>query len=551
MLFLGWRGVLAGLLLGSPTRVSALELNINNTQSIKDAATVTVYNTLSNSSISGDVNPVYGDDNQWIFNSSTVEAWLYSTLIPFWNITGNNTYNDLITKRMYSKVDLELATSWEESNNDTNMNHAAWALAAVTAAEMDFPADSSKKSWLTYAEQAEGTLSSTWGFSNVCGGGLESNNDDLSASNSSRKDAVSNGEYFQLASRLAYLTTGDNQAGYASDASTVWDWSVSSDMVVESNWTINFMVENTTASGNCSSYYGTRVEYTYPYGLYLSGAAYMYNVTSAAIWKTRAEGLLNTTLSMFVDDGVIVERAINLNPDLGWEGDIVWDDDEYALKGLLASCLAVTTRFLPDTIDRIEPLLRSTAKAVAKQCSGTSNGTVCGSDWTDSTYDQNPNFFSSMSAVNAFTANLMMAQNSVSASTSGSSTNGTSSGTGNDTGRGGSSSGLSGGDIAGIVVGSVAGVALIAAAAFFAVRKKRKVAAGGAGGAMPEEHTASDSKGNYQAAEVEPNEIAELPQGAASYTFAEMDTDTGMQPPPQELPPQELKEAKTIRYELA
>ena len=250
-------------------------------ESIQDAATVTVYNTLSNSSISGNVNPVYGDDNQWLYNSSTVEAWLYSTLIPFWNITGNDTYNDLITKRMYSKVDLELGTGWDESNNDTNMNHAAWALAAVTAAEMGFPADSSKKSWLTYAEQAEGTLSSTWGFSTVCGGGLESQNDDLSLYNASVKDAVSNGEYFQLASRLAYLTSGDDQTGYASDASTVWDWSVSSDMVVESNWTINFMVTNTTTGGNCTAYYGTRIEYTYPYGLYLSGAAYMYNVVGS------------------------------------------------------------------------------------------------------------------------------------------------------------------------------------------------------------------------------------------------------------------------------
>ncbi|RAL01325.1 glycoside hydrolase family 76 protein [Aspergillus ibericus CBS 121593] len=544
MLSLSLSVALAGLLLGSPARVSALELDINSTQSIKDAAAVTVANTLSNSSLSGDVNPVYGDDNQWLFNSSTVEAWLYSTLIPFWNLTGNDTYNDLITKRMYSKADLELGTSWEESNNDTNMNHAAWALAAVTAAEMGFPAESSNVSWLTYAEQAEGTLLSTFDFSTICGGGLEAENDDLSLNNRSVKDAVSNGEFFQLASRLAYLTSGDDQSGYASDAEKVWEWSVDSEMVLESNWTINFLVINTTASGNCTGYYGNRIEYTYPYGLYLSGAAYMYNVTGAATWKTRAEGLLNTTLSMFIEEGVIVERGFNEDPDLGWAGDVVWDDDEYALKGLLASCLAVTTRFLPDTIDTIEPILRSTAKAVAKQCSGMSNGTVCGSDWTISSYDYNTNFFSSMSAVNALTANLMMAQDSVSASSDGASTSGTGVGTEGD----GSSSGLSGGDIAGIVVGSVAGVALVAAAAFFVFRKKRK---GTVGGAVPEEHTATDSKGNYQAAEVEPNEIAELPQGAASYTFAEMDTDTRVEPPPQELPPQELQKAKTIRYELA
>ncbi|OJJ77541.1 hypothetical protein ASPBRDRAFT_50411 [Aspergillus brasiliensis CBS 101740] len=541
-----WLQAWASLLLVFTVTASALDLDINSTQSIKNAATVTVQNTLTNSSLSGNVNPVYGDTNQWIFNSSTVEAWLYSTLIPFWNLTGNDTYNELISKRMYSMAGLELGSSWAESDNDTNMNHGAWALGAVTAAEMDFPADSSKQPWIIYAGQAQGTMRSTFTFSTVCDGGLEMGNNALEETNKSMKDALSNGEFLQLSARLAYLTTGDNQTSYADDAVKIWNWCVDNDMVVESNWTVNFLVTNTTVSGNCTAMTTNNGEYTYTYGLYMSAAAYMYNVTGAAVWKKRAEGLLDTIMSLFVEDGVIQERGMSMNPDAGFSSTSIDDDNAYALKGLLASCLAVVTRLMPETVDTIEPLLRSTAEAVAKQCSGMSNGTVCGSDWTKSAYDKDPNFFSSMSAVNAFTANLLMARSSNSSSTTGTTSNGTST----DTGSGGSSGGLSGGDIAGIVVGSVAGAGLIAAVALLILRKKRKQAASGAG-VTPEKNPTPDSKGDYQAAELEPREVAELSQGAASYNFPEMDTDTAMEQPPQELPPQELKTTKTMRYELA
>ncbi|OJZ80995.1 glycoside hydrolase family 76 protein [Aspergillus luchuensis CBS 106.47] len=538
------------LLLGLSVTVAALDLDINSTQSIKDAATVTVQNTLTNSSLSGNVNPVYGDSNEWIFNSSTVEAWLYSTLIPYWNLTGNDTYNELISKRMYSMAGLELGDSWSESDNDTNMNHAAWALAAVTAAEMDFPADSSKKSWLTYAGQAQGTLRSTFKFQDICGGGLEIANDAVQETNGSMKDALSNGEFLQLSSRLAYITTGDNQSSYADDAIMIWDWCVKNDMLVESNWTINYLVTNTTATGNCTAMATTNAEYTYFYGLYMSSAAYMYSVTGSAVWKTRAEGLLDSIMGMFVNDGVIRDLGMLLEPDEGVMS-TSWDDDSAdALKGLLASCLAVVTHLLPDTVNTIEPLLRSNAEAVANQCSGMSNGTVCGSEWTDSTYDKEPNFFSSMSAVNAFTANLLMAKSSYSPSTTGTSTNGTSTnGTSTDTKSGGSSGGLSGGDIAGIVIGSVAGAGLVAAVAFFLLRKKKQAASGAE--VASEKNTTTDYQGGYQAAELEPREVAELPQGATSYNFSEMDTDTAMEQLPQELPPQELKTTKTMRYELA
>ncbi|PYH92928.1 hypothetical protein BO71DRAFT_420471 [Aspergillus ellipticus CBS 707.79] len=524
--FLAWGGVLTFLLAGLPATVSALQLDINSTQSLKDAATTTVFNMFSNSTLNDTVNPVSGDDD-FTWNATLEEAWLYSILIPYWNATGNDTYNDLIRTRLDSKIDTQFGTSWDETD-DSNMNHAAWGLAAVTAAELNFPGNTTN-SWQTLAANVASTLHTEWMFVQTCSGGLV-----YSEQNTSIKESFSNGEYFQLNARLAYLTSGDDQATYANDAANVWDWSVLSELVDESDWTVQFTTMNTTAGANCTAT-SDQWRWTYQYGLYLSGAAYMYQVTGTEDWKTRAKGLLNTTVQYFFKKGVMVEGGFVNSAEVG--GFYIDNNSEYTFRGLLASCLVAVAQLLPDTADTIVPLLQTTAKGAAKQCSGTSNGTVCGYDWTDSTYDQNPSFFASMSAASVFTANLRIALSSANKTT-----NGTSTDSASGSANGSSSSGLSGGDIAGIVVGSVAGGALIAAAAVLAWRAWRKKTPGKQVVETPP--VTDDDKGKYQAAELHETDVAELPQGGGAYSFPEMDAGPVPQHAVHEMP------AKTIRYEL-
>ncbi|KAI9044052.1 uncharacterized protein KD926_001874 [Aspergillus affinis] len=123
------------------------------------------------------------------------------------------------------------------------------------------------------------------------------------------------------------------------------------------------------------------------------------------------------------------------------------DNTMKSMVGLLSSSLAAVANLLPETAEQIAPRLRPTAIAAAKQCSGTANGTVCGSEWTKPTYDGNPGLGSSMGAVNLFVSILMLPEDQEKK--------------------------LSDREIAGIAVGSGAGVALIATAIFLIVRRRR------------------------------------------------------------------------------
>lgn len=118
------------------------------------------------------------------------------------------------------------------------------------------------------------------------------------------------------------------------------------------------------------------------------------------------------------------------------------------LIGRLAISLAAVTNLMPGTAEYITPRLKATAIAAAKQCSGSVNQTVCGSEWTNPVYDEKPSLESAMNAVNLFTSILSLPEEPRTE--------------------------LARREIAGIAVGSAAGVALIAAAIFLAVRRRKK-----------------------------------------------------------------------------
>lgn len=83
------------------------------------------------------------------------------------------------------------------------------------------------------------------------------------------KNAISNGGFFQLAARLARYT-GDNE--YATWATKVWDWSVNTPLVNNKTWLVQ---DSTEGTEDCKN--GANIPWTYNYGAYLMGTAYMYN----------------------------------------------------------------------------------------------------------------------------------------------------------------------------------------------------------------------------------------------------------------------------------
>lgn len=75
------------------------------------------------------------------------------------------------------------------------------------------------------------------------------------------------------------------------------------------------------------------------------------------------------------------------------------NQDQVSFKAYFSSWLAATTVLAPFTYDTIAPLLASSAKSAAAQCTGGNTKTQCGFKWADKTPDGNFGIGPSMSAL--------------------------------------------------------------------------------------------------------------------------------------------------------
>lgn len=101
------------------------------------------------------------------------------------------------------------------------------------------------------------------------------------------KNAVSNGGFFQLAARL-YRYTGNDE--YKNWAEKVWEWSASSVLLNTKTWNV---ADSANMDDDCKT--PGNVQWTYNYGVYLGGAAFMYNKVSFGLsHHLRARIMLTT-----------------------------------------------------------------------------------------------------------------------------------------------------------------------------------------------------------------------------------------------------------------
>jgi mannan endo-1,6-alpha-mannosidase len=147
-----------------------------------------------------------------------------------------------------------------------NDDQVFWGLAAITAAELNFPERDNEASWVSLAEGVFNGQIPRWDMSS-CSGGLRwqiwpyQNGYHL-------KNAISNGGLFQLSARLALYTKNTT---YADWAEKIWDWSASTPLLRKS-WVI---ADTTSVGANCKDH-GDH-QWTYNYATYIAGAGYMHN----------------------------------------------------------------------------------------------------------------------------------------------------------------------------------------------------------------------------------------------------------------------------------
>lgn len=148
----------------------------------------------------------------------------------------------------------------------------------MSAAELKFEnPPSGSPSWLSLAQAVFNEQASRWD-NGTCGGGLRWQ---IFTFNTGYdyKNTISNGGFFQLAARLGRYTQNDT---YIDWANKTWDWYEQTELFDLAKWQIN---DGSSTLNNCSD--ASHIQWTYNYGTWIAGAAYLYNHVSLRLQDHR------------------------------------------------------------------------------------------------------------------------------------------------------------------------------------------------------------------------------------------------------------------------
>lgn len=378
----------ATMLLTSTSVVTAIQLNLDDPNSIKSAARQVAYDMMTwyTGNQTGNTPGLLPGPYYWWEAGA-----MFGSLIDYWYYTGDTSYNEVTSQALLFQVgpNQDYMTP-NQTKSEGNDDQAFWGLAAMSAAETNFenpPED--EPQWLALAQAVFNTQIARWD-NTTCGGGLRWQIFTFNQGYT-YKNSISNGCLFNLAARLAKYTGNDT---YAQWAYKTWDWMEGVKML-DSNY---YIYDGADDSINCTKI--NNLQWTYNAGAMLLGAATLYNYTNGNdLWRQRTEGLLKGT-SVFFPKGVMVEVAC--------ENVRRCDTDQLSFKAYLSRWMAATTKVAPWTYDDVMARLRPSAQAAAQQCSGGNNGRTCGLRWQDGTkWDGSYGVGQQMAALEVIQSNLI------------------------------------------------------------------------------------------------------------------------------------------------
>ncbi|KAK6815580.1 hypothetical protein RU639_008893 [Aspergillus parasiticus] len=324
-----------------------------------------------------------------------VAGSMFMTLIQYWQASGDDTYNAVVSHDLMFQAG-ENYDYYSKNVSDWlgNDDQMFWGLATITASEAGFPEISGKPSWTSLARVVFNMEVERWDKS-ACNGGMRWQLWPYQEGYT-MKNAISNGGLFELAARLARFTKNET---YSEWADRIWDWSASTPLLQTDRW---YIADSTSNLNNCSD--AGDQQWSYNYGTYLAGAAFMYNHTNGSDkWLKRVDGLLNSVLTTFFPkegNGVVLSEV-------ACEPILTCDRNQLCFKGYVAMWLAFTAILVPSTRERITPKLQGSAAAISKQCSG-GDQNLCGERWY-STEPVGPTGLEvQMAALGGITSNLML-----------------------------------------------------------------------------------------------------------------------------------------------
>lgn len=249
----------------------AISLNTDSTTSITSAAETIAGNVMSmyNGTAPGNAPGLFPSPYYW-YESGL--AW--DVMVNYWAQTGDDTYNNIVNQALSFQVgpnrDYMPPNQTKSEGND---DQTSWALAAMTAAEQGFPAPVGQVVNATWAQLAETVFNdqvARWD-DGTCGGGLRWQIFTFNAGYD-YKNSFSNGNLYQLASRLALYTGNSTYRDWAERA-LLW----TTDLGLFDRSTGN-IYDGASTITNCSTL--NHLQWTSNSGTYLSGAVYLYNYVS-------------------------------------------------------------------------------------------------------------------------------------------------------------------------------------------------------------------------------------------------------------------------------
>ncbi|KAI9823431.1 MAG: hydrolase 76 protein [Thelocarpon impressellum] len=367
-----WTAVLVSSLLLRGQVAQAIDLKIDDPNSVKAAAKKVAYGMMTSytGNRSGDVPGNLPQPYYWWECGA-----MFGSLVDYWYYTNDTTYNEVVTQGLLFQVgpnnDFMPPNQTKTEGND---DQAFWAMAAMSAAENKFPnPPDDKPQWLALAQAVFNQQASRWD-DKTCNGGLRWQ---IYTFNNgyNYKNTISNGCFFNIAARLARYT---GNTTYSDWAEKMWDWTAAVGIMDPE---FKFY-DGTDAAINCSGV--NHIQWSYSAGVYLLGAASMYNVTNGSEkWRARVEGILKATSVFFT------EQPPNVMYEVACEPNGKCNVDQRSFKAYLSQWMAHTTQMAPFTADFIMPRLKASAVAAAQQCSG-AGGELCGVKWTMGTNDGSP-----------------------------------------------------------------------------------------------------------------------------------------------------------------
>ncbi|KAI1421375.1 cell wall glycosyl hydrolase [Xylaria sp. FL1777] len=396
--------------------VSGLQVDFSSDDSIKEAASTVAYGLLKyyTGNNTGDTPGNLPDPYFWWEAGA-----MFGTMIDYWFYTNDTSYIDVTTQAMLHQVgDDKDFMPTNQTRTLGNDDQGFWAMAAMSAAENNFPnPPPDQPQWLALAQAVFNEYVDRWD-PDTCNGGLRWQ---IFTFNTgfNYKNSISNGCFFNIAARLSRYT--GNQT-YADWAEKVWDW-MTQVQFIDDDFNI---YDGAGVEESCTKI--SRQQWTYNAGIFLHGAAVMYNATGgSAVWQQRTQGIATRTVDLFFNGtGIPVEFSC--------EPFNQCNNDQQSFKGYLMRWMAAAAQMAPFTFDTLIPLVKSSAAAAALQCSGSppasqfkgDPGTACGFKWTQqANFDGLVGVGEQMSALSAIQYTLVkkaqVAQVPVTASTGGTS----------------------------------------------------------------------------------------------------------------------------------